>query len=53
MKNLLLVILAYLLNITVCVSQEEGSSTGAIGCMLQVSNDNQFIDHQHADQHCL
>lgn len=43
MKNLLLVILVYLLNITVCVSQEEGSSTGGIGCMLQVSSDNQFI----------
>jgi membrane-associated protease RseP (regulator of RpoE activity) len=43
MKNLFLVILAFLLNITVCVSQEEGSSTGGIGCMLQVSSDNQFI----------
>lgn len=43
MKNLLLAILAFLLNITVCIPQEEGSSTGGIGCVLQVSNDNQFI----------
>jgi len=43
MKNLLLVVLAGLLNITVCVSQEESSSTGSIGCVLQVSSDNQFI----------
>jgi len=43
MKNLIFVILAVLLNITVCVAQEEGSSTGGIGCMLQVSSDHQFI----------
>ncbi len=43
MKNLLLLILAYLLNITVCVSQDEGSSTGSIGCMLKASSNKQFI----------
>ena len=43
MKNLLLMVLAFFLNITVCISQEEGFSTGGIGCMLRVSNDNQFI----------
>jgi hypothetical protein len=43
MKNLLLVILACLLNITVCFSQEEELSSGSIGCKLQVSSDNQFI----------
>ena len=43
MKKLIFVILAVLFNITVCVSQEEGFSTGGIGCMLQVSSDRQFI----------
>ena len=43
MKKLLLVLLAGLVNFTVCFSQEESSSTGSIGCILQVSNDNQFI----------
>lgn len=43
MKNLLLVILACLLNITICFSQEEELSSGSIGCKIQVSSDNQFI----------
>ncbi len=43
MKNLLLVMLAHLLSITVCISQEVGLSSGSIGCKLQVSSDNQFI----------
>ncbi|MEI7491467.1 MAG: PDZ domain-containing protein [Bacteroidota bacterium] len=43
MKNVLIVLLACMLNITVCVSQEEGSSAGSIGCTLQVSSGNQFI----------
>jgi len=43
MKKLLLVILAILLSITVCVSQEDELSSGRIGCVLKVSSDHQFI----------
>jgi hypothetical protein len=43
MKNLLFVILAYLISITVCVSQGEEFSNGRIGCELRVSGDRQFV----------